>query len=132
MAFKSMLTPEGSITMGLATVGVVYGLYQLDVGPVSMAQATPVGTSEGTALKASRKKAGYTALVAVAGIALIARDPNIVILGGATIIAMEAHYRHAIMADHETGQIVAPPDQAYQPAENVVPIAQQGSNVSYG
>lgn len=132
MAFKSLLTPEGSITMGLATVGVVYGLYQLDVGPVSMAQATPAGGPESNALKASRKKAGYTSLVAVAGIALIARDPNIVILGGATIIAMEAHYRHAIMADHQTGQLVPPSDAAYQPAQNVIPITQQGDNVSYG
>lgn len=126
---KSPLTPEGSITMGAATVGIVFGIYQLDVGPVSVAQNTP---AHDVSLRASRKKAGWTSLVAVAGIALIARDPNIVILGGATIIAMEAHYRHAIMADHETGQIVPPADAMYQPAENVVPISQQGSNVSYG
>jgi hypothetical protein len=132
MAFKVNLTPEGSITMGLATVGLVYGMYQLDCGPVSMAQATPTGGAEARSLSVSRRKAGWTSLVAVAGIALMARDPNIVILGGATIIAMEAHYRHAIMADHESGQLVAPPEAAYRPAENVVPIAGQGSNVSYG
>jgi hypothetical protein len=45
---------------------------------------------------------------------------------------MEAHYRHAIMADHESGQLVAPADSAFQPAQNVVPITQQGSSVSYG
>lgn len=129
MAFKSLLSPEGSLVMGAATIGVVYGIYQLDVGPVSVAQATP---AYDVSLSASRKKAGYTSLIAVAGIALMARDPNIVILGGATIIAMEAHYRHAIMAHHETGQIMPPAEQAYQPAENVVPITQQGSNVSYG
>lgn len=132
MAIKPLLSPEGSLTMGAATIGIVYGLYQLDCGPVSMAQATPVGGPEARSLSVSRKKAGWTALVTVAGIALIARDPNIVILGGATIIAMEAHYRHAIMSDHETGNLVAPPDAAYQPAENVVPITSQGSAVSYG
>jgi hypothetical protein len=132
MAFKSVLSPEGSIIMGGATVGVVFAIYQLDVGSVSMAHATPPNTSESSALESSRKKAGYTALVAVAGIALIARDPNIVILGGASIMAMEAHYRHAIMVHPDTGSVVPPVDAAYQSASNVVPITQQGDTVSYG
>lgn len=132
MAFKPLVGIEGSLTLGAATIGLVYGIYQIDCGPVSVAQATPVGGSEARSLSTSRKKAGYTALVLVSGIALLARDPHIVMLGGATIIAMEAHYRHAIMADHETGNLVAPPAADYQPAQNVVPISQQGSNVSYG
>src|SRR5256885_10239341 len=122
MAIKPLVSIEGSLMLGAATVGLVYGIYQLDVGPVSVAQATPVHDPMSNALKASRKKAGYTALIAVAGVALMARDPHIVMLGGATIIAMEAHYRHAIMADHETGKLVAPSPSAYGQAENVVPI----------
>jgi hypothetical protein len=132
MALKPLVGIEGSLTLGAATIGLVYGIYQLDCGSVASVQATPVGGNESRSLSASRKKAGWTSLVVVAGISLLARDPHIVMLGGATIIAMEAHYRHAIMADHETGQLVAPPASAYQPAENVVPIAQQGTSVSYG
>jgi hypothetical protein len=123
MAIKSIFKPEDSIVAGLATVGLVYGVYQASLGPVASVQAT---TANHPALETSRKKAGYTALAMVAGVSLLARDPNIVILGGAAIIAMELHYRSAIMADSETGQIVAPGPDAYQPAQNVYPMAQAG------
>lgn len=119
MAFKSVLKPEGSLIMGAAVAGSVFAVYQLDIGPVSQVQATDANHP---VLETSRKKAGYTSLVLVAGLAVLAKDPNIVILGGAAIIAMEAHYRHAIMAHPETGQIIPPAPSAYQPAENVVPI----------
>ena len=117
MAIKSVFTPENSVVAGLATVGLVYGVYQASLGPVASVQMTPANHP---ALETSRKKAGYTALVLVTGVSLLARDPNIVILGGAAIIAMELHYRHAIMADSDTGQIVAPGPDAYQPAQSVM------------
>ena len=124
MSFKSVLRPEGSITAGLATVGLVYGVYQLEVGNVSQAGAS---VANHPILETSRKKAGYSALILVAGIALLAKDPNIVILGGTAIIAMELSYRHAIMQDPQTGAVVAPGPQAYQNAQTGgVPQAQQG------
>ena len=122
MSFKSVLTPEGSVVAGLATVGLVAAVYQLDIGPVSSVHMTPAYDQ---AAGASIKKAGWTSLALVAGVALLARDPNIAILGGAAIIAMHAHYRHAHMADDQTGQLVPPGPQAYQPAQNIVPAAMQ-------
>lgn len=124
MAFKSMLKPENSLIMGATVAGIVYATYQLDIGPVSGAQASD---AHHPILEVSRKKAGYTSLVLVGGLALLARDVNIVILGGAAIIAMEAHYRHAIMAHPETGQMMPPPNMSYQPAENAVPLDLQGA-----
>lgn len=121
---KAVLKPEGSIVAGIATVGLVYGLYQLNVGPVSQAQATPANHP---VLESSRKKAAITAFVGVAAISLIARDRNIGILGFGTIIAMETIYRHGIMARPETGRIENPsPSTAYEPAENVVSMPLQG------
>lgn len=115
MTFKSVLKPEGSLIGGIAVVGSVYGVYQLNVGSVSQAHASP---DNHPALESSRKKAGYTALVLVAGLTLLSRDANIGILGGATIIAMEMSYRHAIMAHPETGEMVPPAaSQNYQPAQ---------------
>jgi hypothetical protein len=124
VAFKSVLKPEGSIMAGIATVGAVYGIYQLNVGPVSQAQATPANHP---VLETSRKKAGFTALIFVSALTLIARDANIGILGGGTIIAMELAYRHGIMASPETGKIQNPnPSAAFEPAENVYPMPVQG------
>jgi hypothetical protein len=124
MQFRSVLKPEGSVMAGIATVGVVYGIYQLDVGNVSMAQASPANHPS---LEASRKKAGYTAIVLVGGLTLLTRDANVGILGFATIIAMELHYRMAIMSAPDTGKIQAPNASSYEPAENVVPMYQTGS-----
>jgi hypothetical protein len=122
--FKSVLKPEGSIMAGLATVGAVYGIYQLNVGSVAQAQATDANHP---VLETSRKKAGYTALVLVAALTLVTKDGNIGILGGSTIIAMELSYRHGIMAHPESGKMQNPnPVAAYEPAENVIPMYQQG------
>lgn len=124
MFFKSILKPEGSVVAGIATVGVVYGLYQLNVGSVAQAQATEPNHP---VLDSSRRKAGYTAAVFVAALTLITKDANVGILGAGTIIAMELAYRHGIMAVPETGKIQAPnATTAYEPAENVYAFPLQG------
>lgn len=123
MAFKSLLKPEGSLILGAALAGAVFAEYQLTVGNVS---GVHMSEANHPALETSRKKAGYTSAILVASLALLAKDPNLVILGGGAIIAMELSYRHAVMAHPETGQIMPPAASAYQPAENVVPIEFQG------
>ena len=125
MTWKSVLKPEGSVVAGIATVATVYGLYQLNVGAVSQAQATE---ENHPVLESSRKKAGFTSLVFVAALVLITKDANIGILGGGTIIAMELGYRHGIMANPQSGKIQNPRPAAaqYEPAENVIPFQYQG------
>lgn len=127
MAVSSILKPEGSIVAGLATMGLVYGIYQTNLGPAAVAHATMPGTD--TAILATeRRKSGWTALVAVAGISLLAKDPTIAILGGATIMALEVHYRHAIMSNPATGHVEVPGPASYQPAQAVVPAGLQGAS----
>jgi hypothetical protein len=122
--FKSILKPENSVVAGIATIGAVYSIYQLNVGSTSNAQATDANHP---ILESSRRKAGYTALVLVAALTLITKDGNVGILGGGTIIAMELSYRHAIMAHPTSGKIQNPSTEpAFQPAENVYPIYAQG------
>lgn len=113
MSFKSVLSPENSLVMGAATVAIVAGIYQLDAGSVAQVHASD---AYHPANSTGIKKAGYTALIAVAGIALLARDPNIVILGGAAIIAFSAHYRHANMVNPGTGMVESEGASAYQNA----------------
>lgn len=124
MTFKSILKPDASTMAGLATVGTVFAVYQLNVGSVSQATATD---SNHPVLESSRKKAGYTALLAVAGLTLITRDANIGILGAGSIIAMEISYRMGIMQNPMSMQLENPnPAAAYAPAENVTPFPYQG------
>lgn len=124
MTWKSVLKPEGSTVAGLATVGAVFAVYQLNVGNVVQAHATEANHP---ALETSRKKAGYTALALVAALTLITKDANVGILGGGTIIAMELAFRHGIMANPMSGKMENPnPQAAYTPAENVIPFYAQG------
>jgi len=124
MSFKSVLKPDASTMASLATVGTVFAVYQLNVGPVSQAAAT---NSNNTVLESSRKKAGYTALAIVGALTLITKDANIGILGAGSIVAMELVYRHGIMADPQSMKMQNPnPATAYEPAENVTPFPYQG------
>lgn len=128
MQFKSVLKPEGSVVAGVAVAGSVFALYNMDLGPVSSAHASDANHP---ALESSRKKAGYTAFILVSALTLITKDSNVGILGFASIIAMEVHYRSAIMAAPATGVIVPPTEDSYAPAQNVVPITSQGEAVGY-
>lgn len=125
MAFfnKSVLKPEGSIVSGIAVAGSVYAIYSMNVGTVVQAHASDANHGS---LESSRKKAGYTSFVFVAAITLITRDANVGILGFGSIVAMETLYRHAIMVEPTTGQMQSPAETTYQPAENVVPLQNQG------
>jgi len=124
MTFKSILKPEASTVTGLATVGAVFAVYQLNVGNVSQAAATDANHP---VLQSSRKKAGLTALALVSALTLITKDANVGILGGGAIIAMELSYRHGIMANPASVQMQNPsPNTAYEPAENVIPFNYQG------
>lgn len=113
VAFRSYLKPENSIIAGLAVMGLVYADYQLNVGTIAQVHMTDANHP---AVESSRKKAGYSAFLLVAGIGLIARDANIIILGSATIIAMELNYRHAIMAHPQTGVMQPPTSMLYEQA----------------
>ena len=128
MSFKSVLKPEGSVVAGVAVAGSVFALYNMDLGPVASAHASDANHP---ALESSRKKAGYTAFILVSALTLITKDSNVGILGFASIIAMEVHYRSAIMAAPATGVIVPPTEDSYAPAQNVVPITSQGEAVGY-
>jgi len=116
MAWKSYLKPEGSIVAGLAVMGTVYAIYQLDLGNAAQVQMTDANHP---GVETSHKKASYKAAIVVAGIGLIAKDANIIILGSASIIAMELTYRTAIMAHPETGVMVPPGESVYAPAGGI-------------
>ncbi len=113
MNIRSVLKPEGSVMAALAVSGSVYAIYNLSIGSIAQAHATGPNNPS---LESSRKKAGYTSFVLVSALLLITRDGNVGVLGYASIAAMEAHYRHAIMASPATGKVIAPAAAEYVPA----------------
>lgn len=119
MAFnlKPRLGAENSVVVSLGVAALIIGIYNAKVGPVADAHAT--AANDGNML-ASIKKAGWESVALMLGLALLTQDANIVILGGATIISEELSYRHAIMANPETGQIDLTP-ASYAPAGGSAP-----------
>lgn len=116
---RSMLKPEGSIMGGVATVGAVYGIYQLNLG--SMAQIHMTDANH-PAAETARKKAGWQSFILVSGLTLVTKDFRIGSLGYSTIIAMELSYRHGIMVHPGNMQMVPPGNSAFEPQqENQLP-----------
>lgn len=121
--FKPRLSGENSIIMSLATVGLVVALYNSKIGPVADVHATDANDIN---VNASIHKAGWEAASVVAAIGLLAGDRNIIILGGAAVIAEEVMYRHANMTHPGTGQLAVTP-ASYMPAGgNVTSLAATG------
>ena len=106
---KSILKPENSLVAGMAVVGLVVANYNLHNGSAAGASASPSWEPN---LSTSNKKAGWSSLAMVAGVALLAKDANIFILGMATIIAMHTSYIHAIAVQPDLGKMVSPANGA--------------------
>lgn len=112
---KSVLKPEGSIVAGIATVGVVYGIFATHVGTGSEVGMSPPNHPQ---IAGNVRTAGMVSLVAVGGISLLAKDVNIWILGMAAVFALSAHYQHQNGKNPQTGMFeVLGGANAYQPAQ---------------
>jgi hypothetical protein len=114
---SSVLKPENSMIAGLAVVGLVIADYNLHNGSLASVALSPPEGGGGNLTDANRK-AGWTALIMVAGISLLAKDINVFILGSAAIIAMHSSTLHAIAVSPQLNSIVSGPAAAgaYLPA----------------
>lgn len=108
MKFKSILKPDGSVFMGIATMAFVAFVYTKEIGPSAVVYATKANDRN---IDTARKKATWTSLGAISAITLLTHDVNVFILGGATAIALDWHTRHANASHPATGELVS--DQEY-------------------
>jgi hypothetical protein len=116
----SILKPEGSLALGVATAGMVYGVYSFSLPNTATMHATQAQDNN---IEAARKKAAWTSTAVVSMVSLLTKDKTILVLGGVVLIALDWHARHANAVDPTTGQLVD--DNGYQPAQNTVPVTQQ-------
>lgn len=77
-----MLAKEQSIIAGLAVASIVYATYSKATPSVADMR---VGGRQDEDLDASRNVAAWTSAAVVAGVALIAKDPNIFVMGGVMV-----------------------------------------------
>jgi hypothetical protein len=108
MAIQSILKPDGSVAVGIATAIVVYTVYDRALPNASVIHATDANDPN---IEASRKKATWTSAGVLSTITLITKDVNVLILGGVVLFALDFHTRHANASNPVTQELVS--DQGY-------------------
>jgi len=110
MAITSILKPDGSVAIGIATGVMVWAVYSRSLPDAATMHATDANDIN---IEAGRRKATYTSAGILAGITLLTKDVNVFILGGVVLFALDFHARHANASNPATGNLVA--DTGYAP-----------------
>lgn len=101
-----MLEPSASLTVGLATVGVVYAIHSNFTPSMADMQSLPAGNTD---TDAAERKATWMSAGVVCGIALLAKDPTIFVLGAVATVGLAWFSRHATWTDSKSTPIAAGP-----------------------
>lgn len=119
-----LLPPQASLGVGLATAAVVYSIYTKALPPIADIR---IADTQNRDIASSERLATWTATGVVAGISLIARDPDIFVIGGLTVIALAWWHRHANMVNPDTGKATME-----MTGPELVPETQSDTPDSYG
>lgn len=93
------MAPEGSVIAGVATAALVYSIYA-GFGPtVADKRVSSPGDLD---LDSSERQATMLSAAVVSGVSLIARDPTIFVIGGATLVVLAWTHRTANYYDPVT------------------------------
>lgn len=108
----SILKPGESFGASLATMGLVYGIFQITSPNMADVKASAPHNST---VQSSVRVAGWTAITACSALSFLAKDPNLFIFGGGMAAALMWFYSHSNMVHPATGQVTAPPSTGTQP-----------------
>jgi len=102
MALTSILKPDGSMAIGIATCIMVYAIYDYELPDMATIHATNAGDIN---VELARKKATWTGAGILSAITLLTKDVNVFILGSAFLFMLDMHTRHANASNPETGML---------------------------
>lgn len=97
------LKAEISLPIALATAAVVYGIYQTKLPSVAESRLSQPNNQH---LQSARRAATIEAAAVVGGISLLAKDPTILVVGGALVVVEDWIHRHADATHPQTGALV--------------------------
>jgi hypothetical protein len=95
------LRPEVSVPVALATATLVYGIFLNATPSIADIRTAEPGNQD---ISAAERLASWTAAGTVAGISLVAKDPNVFIVGESMVIALAWWHRHANAVNPMTGK----------------------------
>ena len=101
------LKPNEQIIVAAATATAVYGIFQLNAPNLADVKASAPGGAASVNTHKSVKTAVWTSAAFVSGLAILAKDPAIYIVGGLMVAVEGWKFYHANCTD-ATGKVVAP------------------------
>jgi hypothetical protein len=102
LEFKSILKPSEAVMVGTAAVGLVYGLYQMNLPSMTEVHgAKPQNQS----VTSSQKKAMWGSAATVSALFLLTKDATVFTLGGMMFLYEEWSYRHANAVNPSSGKV---------------------------
>lgn len=113
------LKPEFSIMGGLAVSAIVYAVHAQATPPQADIRALPQGTPD---IESSERTASWISAGIVGGVSLIAKDPNIFIMGAVAIVGMAWWTRHSNAVVGTAGKYLSPADSAKAGSANSGPV----------
>lgn len=99
------LAPTASVAVGVAMIGVVYGIYDQTLPEVCDIRVQEAGDRD---IAAGEKTARWASAGIVTAVALIAWDPTVFIIGGAAVVMFSWAHRHANWVDPQLGAASTP------------------------
>jgi hypothetical protein len=86
------LTPDGKLGLGLTTGVLVYGIYQMQMPTATDIRMAEAGQPD---VQAAERGATWMSAAVVSGIALVAKSPEVFVIGGVFTVGLAWMYRHA-------------------------------------
>jgi hypothetical protein len=128
----SILKPEASIGIGLATAGLVGYIYSKGMPSVADIR---VADSQDKDINSVNRQALWTSAGVVGAVSLIAKDPTIFILGGAMAVTLYWVHAHANLVDNITGKatqggLSVVPDMPSETQEQIPDAFGYGGDIS--
>lgn len=86
------LTPDGKLGLGLTSGVLVYGIFQMQMPTATDVRMAEAGQVD---VQAAERGATWMSAAVVSGVALIAKSPEVFVIGGVFTIGLAWMYRHA-------------------------------------
>lgn len=113
------LKAEFSIMGGLAVSAIVYAIHTNATPPQADIRALPQNTPD---IEKSERAASWISAGVVGGVSLIAKDPNIFVMGAVAIVGMAWWTRHSNHVVGSAGKFLSPEQSAKAGTANSGPV----------
>lgn len=97
-----MLKPNENLMLAAAVGAVVYGTYNIALPTIADTRGLPGGTPD---IDKAEKVATWASVTVVSGISLLAKSPEVFVVGGLITIGLAWSYKHASQVDNFQTQV---------------------------